>query len=1191
MLSGGKFRCKNKTCTSNRSFSSLRVYNAHLAQCGRARFTIGTGPEVTSQAKTKNNEVYEDYSQHPDSDDDERLHDQSHAFNPQQDDMAEDKDDNMAEDDDDNLDVPGLPSHYHETSSYSNDDDALSTCSDDLPCNSTTYVAASGQNSIPSQVQKLVLNGNFVVQKASRPHVSRIPTDLALLDLARLLDSARCPHYMFDKVIAWCKYAGQVGCNPTLDRLTSRDVFFSKLEKRLSQIDVTVPKFKSKRVQLETAIINGDHSLLTSEINYWDFEEQIRSLFQDQSIFGDINNLNVNPVNPYLPMREYKKSGAWYQDTIRAKNITGYDGNFLVGIVIAADRTGNTWNQRFGTEPLLFTLSIIKESLWHHPKVWRILAMIPCDKDYKGQAAGNLHNNRKGGQGHACRNYHTYLRVALESLRRVQSPTYIYWPYNNKGEVPHNAHLMYRAARNTKDIRALCRGEPLFNSVPADLMNGVKINLVLGDDQKNMNVVCSVSHIILDGEGADKFTCRHVGKQKKFNRISRGCDCTFDECDDPFVNCHPVSQAKIIEAYYQTKWSDTYLNQPDGVFEHEMVDTCAVHACENAWWPIDFGYQPNGMYSGPLPIDSLHAFEEGNNKRILTLILGEQNSSHAFCARVDNVVDLRLRRNVPKQGASKRLPRLSYSRGISSLSLLAAHERVGVMCALTIVTLSLIPQKKGHYIMGRNPEPYTSKKERDQVVLDRLVFCQLSLLFHSWVDNGPHALLFVGKNGGLSADAHRNRNAIQKAISLLGELQKMVFPREQGDGHHTQKFHDWYVHTLPSLIHAGNGRRIKADVSEKQHKYFCKAPGQTAQKHSQEVFLRGVCNRLHTTDVLNHTRALFELDHESEDNEEPPREKFDGTSYKKHVSSPCFLNIETATITWRRGSDCNRDYTPFVKNMIVYGCNHLKQGGLLLDEKTVSIFTELNIDDVVLRCHPHYRKQVGAWFDWAMIKWKCEMKREWRASKTLWRPSSSSQTTHREVLLSLHDHLESAKQFKTDEPLKPGDCVEIFVPARLLAFVEGRSLPDSDVPVMYAIIHSCESECATDSLITRRWKKLPGAPKKACQVVEVSSIACPCYVVEAEPGFHEDNSPQSHDMLIHEVFDRRTSWGNKFLEVVDRGLTTVCHKDVKSKLDKIARINHKDRKGKPPFTRNRDDNESTRDSSGGSRREKKQRIA
>ena len=48
---------------------------------------------------------------------------------------------------------------------------------------------------------------------------------------------------------------------------------------------------------------------------------------------------------------------------------------------------------------------------------------------------------------------------------------------------------------------------------------------------------------------------------------------------------------------------------------------------------------------------------------------------------------------------------------------------------------------------------------------------------------------------------------------------------------------------------------------------------------------------------------------------------------------------------------------------------------------------------------------------------------------------------------------------------------------------------------------------------------------------------------------------------------------------------------MKFKLDEVAGINPRYKKGKMPFARNRDENKSNRDASDGSGREKKQRIA
>ena len=822
--------------------------------------------------------------------------------------------------------------------------------------------------------------------------------------------------------------------------------------------------------------------------------------------------------------------------------------------------------------------------------------MIPCDRDCVGQARGNLHSKRNEGMGSSYRNYHAYVQVALESLRRIQSPTYLYWPYNDKGVIPPNAKAMYRAAITNNNVNELCQGIPVKNTIPSNKLRGVLTTLTLGENQRLMNVVCCVSHVILDGAGADKITCRHKGNVEPNNRISRGCDCSFEESDDPFVQCCPVSQARIIQAFHQLKWSKKYIDRHIGHFQRAIVDSCAVHPCENAFWTVDFGASPNGLYGGPLTIDSLHAFEEGNNGRILVLLLGEQKSSHRFCARVDNIVDQRLRNpNVPRQSSSKRLPRMCFSRGISSLSNLAAHERVGVMCALTLVSISLETNGNGNIIMGRKVTGCPSEKRI--AIMNRVVFCQLALLYHSWVDNGPHDVLFVD-NSHRSETAIANQVHIQDAVSLLGEYQKITFPRHEGNGHKTQKFHDWYKHMIPSIILAGNGRRIKADTSEKMHKYFCKAPGETALKHSQDVFLRGVCSRLTTTSMLNQTRGLLGLGESNNHDSINSQLQFSLLGYKKNVTSLARVQMsetfEQSVLIWNSETTNQTGYDPFVRDMIVHACHQLKDKQLLAANCNVRVYTELSIEDTTFRCHPNYRKENGPWYDWAMIKWGCQMKSQWKVATDLWEPNpaavNSIVSSYNEILLSLHDHLEDCIPFQKAAPQINSE-ISIYVPARIVAFLECASALGED-QVMYAVVESCQSECFTDSLLTRRWRKTPGTASQRCIVIEISAIACPCYVLEVEPGFPKEGVPCSTaSLVVHEVFDRKTSWGRKFLSVVNRGLPAVCYAEVRSHLSKLLKREQRRRKKdeEPPTESGKSNSKRLRETSTPTRMEKQLR--
>jgi hypothetical protein len=369
---------------------------------------------------------------------------------------------------------------------------------------------------------------------------------------------------------------------------------------------------------------------------------------------------------------------------------------------------------------------------------------------------------------------------------------------------------------------------------------------------------------------------------------------------------------------------------------------------------------------------------------------------------------------------------------------------------------------------------------------------------------------------------------------------------------------------LSALILAGNGRRVKTDVSEKQHKYFCKAPGTTALKRSQEVFLRCVCDRLTTTSVLNQTRSLFQLDEVEKDEHFVPQQINNKTQFVKTKGVAAFVLMgkapDSSKIFWNESKANRVGYHPFVHDMIVHGCHKLRDENLI-GSNPVPIYTEMKERDTIFRCHPNYRADVGAWFDWVMIKWDASMNKEWKVASSLWKPTATNAVQDKEVLLSLHEHLEDVEPFDPDNRPGNNDDITLFVPARILAFVEGcSSSNDSQIPIMYAIVQSCEYTCHTDSLITRRWRKTCGPAKKAVHFVDVDSIACSCYVIEAEPGFYIDNNQVGHhNFHVHEVFDRKTSWGRKFLQVVNRGLTTLCRQDLKVKLNEIA----KNRKGVP----------------------------
>ena len=119
------------------------------------------------------------------------------------------------------------------------------------------------------------------------------------------------------------------------------------------------------------------------------FDEQLKDLLSNNHIFGNLDNLDVNPNNRFGKFERSDKlidevnSGSWYQHAYSTLILTpghnhfdehnGYDC-FLLPIIFYIDKTGTDVMQRHGLEPLLFTTSVISRKARQDVRSWRTLA-------------------------------------------------------------------------------------------------------------------------------------------------------------------------------------------------------------------------------------------------------------------------------------------------------------------------------------------------------------------------------------------------------------------------------------------------------------------------------------------------------------------------------------------------------------------------------------------------------------------------------------------------------------------------------------------------------------------------------------------------------------------------------------------------------------------------------------------------
>ena len=347
--------------------------------------------------------------------------------------------------------------------------------------------------------------------------------EVALLQLANLLESRGSPHVMFEEILAWVEELINTGLLQHGDetdylRKTKRKTFVQQI----MQMYPTA-KFAWQVVALETkktqSILHAkvwfksDESISqyyehlnqfqrTNRDCAWvpktDFAKQLKHLLSDRTLFGNLDNLVMNhsnvPESLFMPYENGPNdrlddilSGSWYADTVRRMNLGKND--FLMPILLYMDKTGTDAYQRYGLEPVIFSVAILKRSVRNLSSSWRSLGFIP-DQELRSKAEKNR-DRSSNMKGTSNRNYQQILRVVLESLVS----------YQHSG-IPHQFNV-----------------GPYRKSV----MLWPKVCLVMGD-----------------AKSGDCLTGRYGTHDKLVRRQSRHCFTTFNHLDVPRYPCQMI---------------------------------------------------------------------------------------------------------------------------------------------------------------------------------------------------------------------------------------------------------------------------------------------------------------------------------------------------------------------------------------------------------------------------------------------------------------------------------------------------------------------------------------------------------------------------------------------------------------------------------------------------------------------------
>ena len=110
----------------------------------------------------------------------------------------------------------------------------------------------------------------------------------------------------------------------------------------------------------------------------------------------------------------------------------------------------------------------------------------------------------------------------------------------------------------------------------------------------------------------------------------------------------------------------------------------------SAWFDVDFGGCPYGVFSAAMPVESLHALGGGLIKDILS-ILFQEDLKELNC----QILDFKIRKMTKwdrqfylTAGTNNTFPRLLFKDGVSTLSKISSRHIVSEMLAILVFALT-----------------------------------------------------------------------------------------------------------------------------------------------------------------------------------------------------------------------------------------------------------------------------------------------------------------------------------------------------------------------------------------------------------------------------------------------------------------------------------------------------------------------
>jgi hypothetical protein len=512
--------------------------------------------------------------------------------------------------------------------------------SEEAPVNISTTVAQQVQMQFGLNNTASVSDNdhnNHFHNTNNEPYVKLSPVDCATLDVLKLCHDAGVSLEFYDILFALLrKHSSKNKVDVT--KLPKRDTFLKSLRARISS---PVP------------IISQVGNL---QVPHFDILSQIRDLL-GSFVFNDLNNLCVNmdreqrykvftatDDDKFVEMCAQK----WYKQTY-TEFVKDPQKQFLLPLIFYIDETGTDVFQRYPLEPLMFTFGILRNFIRERSSSWRHAGFIP--KVAKAKSAIE-----------SLQLYHDCMAMVLSTLKPLQDDPPLEW-------------------------------------------------LQFGDEPPvQKELILQVCFLMGDQKSQDNIVGRKLNNSGWAGRSHRGCMCSGPSSSDPCLRCQPVpikvvhklrdisftsnNDSPLMEAITakfpltplgrltkKAKEAHDFVKRRAGLAREILGDVFTMHPLRNAWNPIGFGANKNGISSATLD-DPMHFNESGLFDGVTKSFYG------CFTEEELKTFEETTRSLYQSSRSSVRsdYPKSRISKGFTSCTLKTANETVGslVSVALTV---------------------------------------------------------------------------------------------------------------------------------------------------------------------------------------------------------------------------------------------------------------------------------------------------------------------------------------------------------------------------------------------------------------------------------------------------------------------------------------------------------------------------